>query len=214
MGLESCGKQVAPAKNGKNRGACVRPHNHRGVHVSETCWRCASPEVEHRKRSQGKLCKPCAVELYHKPNKKKKIFQIPGSAHVFSRCGCEGILPVAHRVPSSFAAVSNPKMNGWTCRVRVILNTGATAARIGNYVAVPRNTPHEIIRKLMEEPLCVLCKELLDWSSLGAAKTPHLHHNHNTGEMYGFAHHKCNPLALENRIKELEERISQCTCKF
>ena len=59
----------------------------------------------------------------------------------------------------------------------------------------------------MEEKLCWRCRKPMHWENLGKGKTPHLHHNHETGEIYGFTHSRCNPSALEEEIRELRKEI-------
>jgi hypothetical protein len=73
---------------------------------------------------------------------------------------------------------------------------------------MPADTPHAEIRKLMEEPNCERCGEPLSWE-FGAGKTPHLHHNHITGEIYGFTHPVCNAEALEKEIDRLRELLKR-----
>jgi len=38
-------------------------------------------------------------------------------------------------------------------------------------------------------------------------KTPHLHHDHETGEIFGFTHPVCNPHALQDEIDELRKQV-------
>jgi len=94
----------------------------------------------------------------------------------------------------------------WTCRVRVILDSIRCAARKRNYQPINPNTSHSVIRQLMQEKNCVLCGEPLDWE-LGRGTTPHLHHDHETGEIYGFAHPKCNPRAEAKEIFRLKSEV-------
>jgi hypothetical protein len=60
----------------------------------------------------------------------------------------------------------------------------------------------------MDKKLCWRCKQPLEWA-FTVGKTPHLHHNHKTGEIYGFTHPRCNPNALEHEIDELKQRIAE-----
>ena len=72
----------------------------------------------------------------------------------------------------------------------------------------------EIVKLREESTSCVVCegcKGPLNWS--GARHNPHLHHNHETGEVYGYAHGRCNQVEefispLVARVKELEEDFS------
>jgi hypothetical protein len=60
---------------------------------------------------------------------------------------------------------------------------------------------------MMEEPNCERCGEALKWE-FGVGKTPHLHHNHETGEIYGFTHPVCNPQAMEQEIERLRTNLT------
>jgi hypothetical protein len=40
-------------------------------------------------------------------------------------------------------------------------------------------------------------------------KTPHLHHDHNTGKLFGFTHNHCNPRALEDEIERLKKELDK-----
>ena len=79
-------------------------------------------------------------------------------------------------------------------------------AKRGNYKPI-ENTPHSVIRELMNKDVCVLCGKKLTWA-FGLSKTPHLHHDHETGKIIGFTHPVCNPFALQNRIFELEAEVA------
>jgi hypothetical protein len=85
----------------------------------------------------------------------------------------------------------------------ILYGSQVSAKRDGNE-PIPLNTPHSVIRNLMDETDCERCGELLDWSAvaIAGAKAPHLHHNHFTGEPHGFTHPKCNPLAMEREIEK------------
>ena len=81
----------------------------------------------------------------------------------------------------------------------------------------PINIDIESVIKLMKEAqVCVGCEQPLDWQ---AARKPCLHHNHETGEVIGFVHNKCNWLEglinrlgydlVSNLVKNLRPRDSQ-----
>jgi hypothetical protein len=61
---------------------------------------------------------------------------------------------------------------------------------------------------MMEASVCERCKKPLLWDT-NAKKLPHLHHNHETGEIYGFTHPRCNLRALEDEIEHLRKEIRQ-----
>jgi len=70
---------------------------------------------------------------------------------------------------------------------------------------VDSNTSHALIWEMADKP-CVHCGDSLDWTQLGIGKTPHLDHDHETGEVNGFSHPSCKPLARKNRIEKLEKQ--------
>ena len=128
--------------------------------------------------------------------------QIAGDMHRFP-CGCVGILPKS-RSNNQFACRS---VRGFMCRVSsILLNSQKSAYRKG-YTAMALSTPHNIIRQMMSAPECVRCQQPISWSLLSKSTTPHLHHNHETGEIYGFTHARCNPLALEQENDRLRAQL-------
>lgn len=169
----------------------------------KTCVRCeVAPCMI--KRS---ICAECLGKWRRQRYGQKPInSQTPGSIHTFP-CGCSGILPKEKgRGNNKFARVARGR--GWYCRVARIL-TESTSKR-GGYNPIDPKISHSVIRKLMEEKTCWRCKQPLKWV-FGAGKTPHLHHNHDTGEVYGFTHSRCNPNALEHEVDELRHRIAELT---
>lgn len=131
--------------------------------------------------------------------------QKPGKHHVFP-CGCAGRLP-KHRGESNLFAKStqNHLTRSWVCRLIQIFNSSKHAAK-GRYV--PIKATHAEIRKLMKKSRCWLCKSTLIWN-LGRGRTPHLHHDHETGKVYGFTHSVCNPRALQNEIVKLRKMLDK-----
>jgi hypothetical protein len=61
---------------------------------------------------------------------------------------------------------------------------------------------------MMAEPNCERCGEPLVWE-FGLGKTPHLHHNRETGEPIGFTHPVCNPRAMEDEIDRLKAVVKK-----
>jgi hypothetical protein len=127
----------------------------------------------------------------------------PGEFHKFP-CGCSGRFPLKHEA-NKFAGITAGQR--WRCRVAKIVEQSVHHCRKLGYASIDKNTPHAAIRALMENENCWRCKKPLVWV-FGLGKTPHLHHNHQTGEIYGFTHPKCNPLALEHEIEELRDEIA------
>lgn len=149
-------------------------------------------------------CRQCNTIAARRLTRAKKLNrQMPGGYHIFP-CGCEGILPEWGK-DNAFARFQS---NAFGCRVSRILQGSVNDARRRNYTPVDRSTPHAIIRKLMEKPECERCGEPLVWE-ISPGKTPHLHHNHFTGEMYGFTHAHCNPAAMEKEINRLKRELEK-----
>jgi hypothetical protein len=195
---ELCGKPMPLAKNGNSRGFCTRPKSHRGRHGSGTCQGCGS-SLAH---GSG-LCRKCST-IYSRNwgGYAPRNHQHPNTHHKFP-CGCEGILPEKGRVNKFAYRVSHAS----ACRVLSILGHTRHAADQHGYKPIDAATPHSVIRALMDEPLCERCRGPLDWTNLGAGKTPHLHHNHETGEIYGFTHSRCNSRAMEDTIDKLRREL-------
>jgi len=132
--------------------------------------------------------------------------QILGGTYQFP-CGCKGFIPAVKGENNTFVFWAKKKAGGiglWQCRVTTILNASRFNGNKYAYVPVNIKTPHQIIRKLMKERNCWRCGQKLEWV-YGLGKTPHLHHNHKTGEIFGFTHPRCNANALEHALNELKE---------
>jgi hypothetical protein len=197
------------AKNGADRGTCLRLVHCCAGHGNGTCSGCgillsretASPAVV--VRGNG-LCRKCAAAWQRqKLGQKPRNFQTPGGFHTFP-CACSGYLPDKRGHFNKFAKW-NSGVDNWACRIGSILRGSRTSARAGQYVPIDPNTPHAVIRKMMEETNCERCQQTLSWDEFGLGKTPHLHHDHETGEIYGFTHPHCNPFALEIEIDRLKK---------
>ena len=200
MGVKKCGKQVGKTKSGKSRGLCIKPKGHAGKCTNGTCKYCgvvltksnAPPSA--MSGVKNRRCHKCRQEE-HGGNPRN--YQVPGSRHTFP-CGCTGILP-EKGFDNLFAAETSGGV--FTCRARLPIYSSKHNAKKRGYKPIDPFTPHSLIRKMMEEN-CVLCGEALVWT-FGRMKTPHLHHNHETGKVIGFAHPKCNLFELQQRVLEL-----------
>ena len=91
-----------------------------------------------------------------------------------------------HKVHASHCRICKP--TGWAGG---ILSVARGAARRRGYVA-PHITSSELVALMSNKENCVLCGGLLDWAKKPA---PHLHHSHETGQVYGFTHQHCNQAA-------------------
>jgi hypothetical protein len=202
------------AKNGKSRGTCKFPLGHKGTHGNTgTCYQCgdlltpANASLSAVSCGFG-LCRRCALRYNQKRgNHQPRNFQRLGHTHTFP-CGCSGRLPKVLGQSNKFAFSLG--RSGYRCRVASIINgSRASAAKYG-FTSIALDTPHIVIRKMMDDPICERCGEPLTWE-IGFGKTPHLHHNHETGEIYGFTHPVCNPQALEREIERLKKLLAAGT---
>jgi hypothetical protein len=205
---ENCKKPVKVAKSGVVRGICTRPAGHMGLHSNKTCSICGvslTPKsAGESQRKNGGTCRKCQRDWQRQEHGyKPRNLQIAKDFHTFP-CGCSGLLP-GRGESNNFAVFRSAY---WYCRVSTILKGSFFAAKRRKYTSINPKTPHHIIRKLMSIKECWLCKRPLEWV-FGKTSTPHLHHNHETGEIYGFAHARCNMNPLEDEIIRLRKRIEE-----
>lgn len=119
-------------------------------------------------------------------------------------CGCSGVLPRLGL--NNWFAGFNGK--GFICRVARILSKSQYVAKKLKYQPIAVDTSHAAVRAMMLKPNCERCHQPLDWNdNFVPGQIPHLHHNHHTGEIYGFTHHRCNAKALEQEIDSLREEL-------
>jgi len=199
--MKECGKTLALSRDGVSRGKCTRPAGHTCNHMNGICNMCGvAPRLV--KKS---ICYTCLEKWRRQRYGQKPLnYQIPGNTHKFP-CGCSGKLPKENE-ESNNKFVRLARKDGWYCRVARILSE--STSKKGLYKPIDKNTPHFVIRKLMEDKDCWRCRKPLKWV-FGAGQTPHLHHNHITGEIYGFTHPRCNPNSLEHEVDELRQRIAE-----
>lgn len=220
-----CDEPMPDAKNGASRGFCNKSNGHRryhrdGSHNNGTCRGCGVALVTENARPSWVSRKYGLCRVCHRDYQRQKLGQRPrnlqlhGQAHKFP-CGCCDVLP--ERGCTNKFAKGGGLGHGHICRVSDLLNSSRQNARVGGYTAIACDTSHVVIRRWMEEPNCWRCQQPLDWNSLGRGKTPHLHHNHITGEIYGFTHSTCNPHAEEevfDRLYDENRRIRESQTVF
>jgi hypothetical protein len=205
-----CGKPMPKAKNGAYRGFCTRSirGGAHGNHGNGTCPDCGVKIIKETAYRCG-WCRKCKTKYSTewariKYNRKVRVSQIPGTKFVFPKCGCFGILPKQKNEVDKFVSRRCGCERNWCCRVSEIIHGSIGLSKRYGCVSISPNTPHSVIRKLMDESNCERCNQSLKWE-FGMGKTPHLHHNHETGEIYGFTHHRCNPRALEVENERLRK---------
>jgi hypothetical protein len=212
---ELCGKPMLKAMNGVDRGTCTKPFghmekNHYHSHCNGTCYDCgasltvvnASASAVARGSGRCRSCHRKRSRQLH--GRLPRNLQVPGKEHTFP-CGCTGVLPNRRGDSNPFAKWMN---KAWQCRVSGILTASRRGAELYGHTPIDSNTSHVVIRKLMDEPNCERCRETLKWD-LGMGKTPHLHHDHESGEILGFTHPVCNPRAMEDEIEHLRKQIKK-----
>lgn len=169
------------------------------------CFRCknrltdanARPSIVLRRTG---LCRICSNKYYKEhSNHPSKNVQRPGKTHKFV-CGCEGLLP--NKGESNKLAIFTA--TGFVCRVTRILNSSKHNAKRRGYKAISKNIDHLVIREMMKSNRCETCGEPLKWA-FSRGETPHLHHDHKTGEILGFSHSICNLGFVQMRIMALRE---------
>lgn len=212
--MKLCGKPMPKAKTGADRGLCSHSLHHVGGHGNGTCPHCGviltadnTPPSRRNSKSRGP-CRECNTkQMTKRRGGSPKNYQHPGEKHSFP-CGCAGVLPKTGQTNQFAARTPGKNRTDGMCRVSQILSASKSSARRLGYIAIPRDTPHSVIRKMMAEPNCERCGEPLKWE-FGVGKTPHLHHNHETGDPLGFTHPVCNPRAMENEIDRLRAEIKR-----
>jgi hypothetical protein len=207
-----CGEPMPKARNGADRGVCVRPANHTGHHGgSNTCPHCGVLKTQDNSAPAtwsifGRRCTKCETQrLQVLEGREPRMYQMPGELFTF-RCGCVVTLPMRKGESDRFSVWVGAY---WKCRIQVSVTSSTTYARAGKHVPMDSTTPHSAVRKMMDEP-CVLCGATLDWGALGSsATTPHLDHNHLTGRINGYACAVCNPLGLKKVNRQLRRLLEQ-----
>jgi len=75
----------------------------------------------------------------------------------------------------------------------------------------PNIPPEQFVARMKQTKRCTACNGRLNWLK---KPHPHLHHNHETGEVIGFCHPVCNQ--AEGMLAKLthQERINFLACFF
>jgi NAD-dependent SIR2 family protein deacetylase len=206
-----CGKPMPKAKNGADRGICtvVNLHSRCG---NNTCPHCGVTLTENNhwssqvyKGRRSGMCKSCKLNFQRIKNGSiPKNYQFLGKKHIFP-CGCAALLPRTKRSTKYVVYTGS----GFVCRISTILKASKASARKRGHTAIPINTSHTAIRELMNNRKCERCARAMSWTIGDVLTTPHLHHDHETGEIYGFTHPKCNPLAMQREIIRLKKLLKE-----
>ena len=116
------------------------------------------------------------------------------------KCGgsqiCEHNRQRSTCIPCGGGSVCVHKKQKSTCRVCDLLGWAKGYISISKYQAkrfgytAPKITADELVALISYSKKCCGCEEPLYWSG----QTPCLHHNHETGNVIGFAHRFCNTL--------------------
>lgn len=209
--MKLCGKPMPKAKNGVDRGVCTRIKGHAfGNHGNRTCTVCGDPlsSLNAKPSVADKGCGMCRVcnSQWHRARLGliERNNQRLGAFHKFP-CGCSGVLPEKREHANMFV-VRASKTGSFGCRVSSIIYGSQASAKRDGHLPIPKDTPHYVIRAMMSEPNCWLCDEAMCWAwaiPLGV-RQPHLHHDHDTGEIHGFTHPVCNPRAMQREIERLK----------
>lgn len=215
-----CGR-VLLAENGAVRGACIRLKRHIGRCATGrlTCLKCATElTLENSAPSmvrRGGYCTKCNTRHNRKiRGTKPRNSQSAEQQHTFP-CGCSGILPKVGESNrfARFQSRRTPIKPAWVCRVSAIVNGIEVQSRKGRYVSIAKDVSHDLIRSMMDKP-CYICDSPLDWDEhLKSGRAPALHHDHDTGEAYGFVHSHCNRRELEVVICKLRAQIRELKCQ-
>jgi hypothetical protein len=205
-----CRMRIPRARNGASRGLCIRPRQHSGPCGNNTCPGCGVKKNENNSspfllKVKGN-CRKCHAEYQRSYHEIPFMnYQQPGIKHIFP-CGCSGVLPNCLGDSNQFVVAGQ---RGWKCRVTYILASSLGGSRRGSYTPINPLTPHLAIREMMKQKNCILCGAPLNWKPLEKERMPHLHHDHVTGEIFGFTHPHCNPRALEREIDRLKKIIKR-----
>lgn len=92
---------------------------------------------------------------------------------------------------TSLCAHDKRRHSCWECspltRIQGLLSASKSSAKTRGYKP-PHITAQEYLNLLRSSKVCAACGEPLNADS----RRPHLHHNHDTGEVLGFVHSFCN----------------------
>lgn len=91
-----------------------------------------------------------------------------------------------HKVHRSHCRICHSR--GWASGILSVANG---AAKLRGY-AKPNISAEDLIILMRASKFCVGCGGNLNWTSKPKKRTPHLHHNHETGVVSGFCHQFCN----------------------
>jgi hypothetical protein len=182
-------------------GTGICEHNR----LRTTCIPCKGGGVcSHDKKRDN--CRICSPQSFCEHNRRKGTCKDCGGGsmceHGRQRSNCKNCggsaVCILHGRTNRSCRLCFPK--SWA--VRILSANRANAKRAG--YCPPVVTAEDILILIDKSPLCCGCEEVLDYSQTGF-KAPCLHHNHETGEVVGFAHRECN--SLEGQLQKLGHKI-------
>lgn len=153
------------------------------------CKQCGGSRIcEHNtQRRRCRLCSPknyCVHDRWHYSCTKCKGKGVCEHNKPKSICvDCKGAGICEHNLQRRGCRVCDPL----ACAKRVLLCAKRTA-KDRNHKA-PKISPQEYLLLKEKSANCFACASPLDWTS---SIRPHLHHSHETGEVFGFCHGICN----------------------
>jgi hypothetical protein len=160
-----------------------------------------SAECQHEKRrNQCRECGTCAGS---------EICEHGIRQYVCRQCSGAGLCEHGRR---SQCWLCDPL--GWASHC---INRAKSDAKSRKHLA-PKIAAEELVELRRRSDVCCFCEQALSWAD--SKNSPHLHHDHETGEVFGYAHPVCNKFEgqvmslgvqaaivfLENMLRTLKHR--------
>ena len=116
---------------------------------------------------------------------------------------CNGKQTCLHS--SNRAGCKQCKPLGWA--KKMVYYSKKTARKYGYKPA--QITPEKLLALYDSSDVCVICNEQFD-----ADITPHLHHDHDTGKVHGYAHGMCNKAEGQFGVLTLKQQVKFLQTQF